>query len=188
MKKRLGLDIDGTITCPTTFIPYLNEAFNQTFTLNDITLYDVAPLYGVSEEDMGKWFAENEGTIYKEAPLAEYALEILSEWKETFDMFYISARNKHAREITEQWFITNTVPYNEIELLGSHDKLEAIRRSNIDLFLEDRYENAYTICEQCNIPVVLFDTPYNQGELPKQAIRVYNWLEAKDAVLSLLKS
>ena len=28
MKKRFGIDIDGTVTCPTTFVPYLNEGFN----------------------------------------------------------------------------------------------------------------------------------------------------------------
>ena len=45
MKKRFGIDIDGTVTCPKTFIPYLNKSFNLKLTLEDINEYDLLPIY-----------------------------------------------------------------------------------------------------------------------------------------------
>ncbi|KHF31202.1 hypothetical protein LR68_00151 [Anoxybacillus sp. BCO1] len=29
IKRRFGIDIDGTVTCPSTFIPYLNKSFQK---------------------------------------------------------------------------------------------------------------------------------------------------------------
>jgi uncharacterized protein len=34
------------------------------------------------------------------------------------------------------------------------------------------------ISEECKIPVILFNTPYNQDPVPKRVIRVNNWQEA----------
>ncbi|GGJ62932.1 putative nucleotidase YqfW [Anoxybacillus voinovskiensis] len=186
MKKRLGIDIDGTVTCPSTFIPYLNRTFQKQLTLADITQYNLAPLYDTTEEEIDRWMEQYEAMIYKEAPLAPNALEVIDSWKQQYELFYISARGKHLYDITEQWFQKHGVHYHHIELIGSHDKIEAVKTYNIAAFFEDKYDNACDIGEQCNIPVILFDTPYNQGPLPKQVIRVKTWLEAKQHIDRLL--
>jgi uncharacterized HAD superfamily protein len=178
-KRRLGIDIDGTVTCPSTFIPYLNESFNKNLTLEDITDYDLLPFLETTEEELNRWMEEYEPIIYSRAPLVPHALEVIGEWKEQYELYYISARGKHLYEITEQWFQKHGVHYHHIELIGSHDKVEAVKKYKIDAFFEDKYDNACDIAEQCHIPVILFDTPYNQGPLPNGVIRVYNWLEAK---------
>ncbi|WP_338379247.1 hypothetical protein, partial [Enterococcus faecium] len=49
MKKRFGIDIDGTVTCPSSMVPFLNEAFNLNITLDDVKQYDLMPLVSVSE-------------------------------------------------------------------------------------------------------------------------------------------
>ncbi|NNU82998.1 hypothetical protein ETC05_03800 [Geobacillus sp. BMUD] len=179
MKKRLGIDIDGTVTCPSTFIPYLNEAFGKELALNDITQYNLAPLYGVAEEEMDRWLEENEADIYERAPLARYALEVIDSWKDKYELYYISARGRHLYDLTECWFRRHGVHYHHIELTGSHDKIAVVRRHQLSAFFEDKYDNACDIAEACGIPVILFDTPYNQGPLPENVIRVNNWLEAK---------
>jgi len=187
-RQRLGLDIDGTVTCPSTFIPYLNEAFGKPLTLDDITQYNLAPLYGVTEEEMDGWLEENEAAIYERAPLARYALEVIDSWKDKYELFYISARGRHLYKLTERWFQRHGVHYHHIELIGSHDKVAAVRRYQLAAFFEDKYDNACAIGEECNIPVILFDTPYNQGPLPKNVIRVQNWLEAKREIERRLHS
>jgi uncharacterized HAD superfamily protein len=48
----------------------------------------------------------------------------------------------------------------------------------VDIFLEDKHDNAVEIHEECKIPVLLFDTPYNREPIPEGVIRVYNWKEA----------
>jgi uncharacterized protein len=188
MKKRLGIDIDGTVTCPSTFIPYLNKSFQKNLTLKDITQYNLAPLYDTTEEEMDRWMEKYEAMIYERAPLAEHALEVINSWKNKYELFYISARGRHLYDLTEQWFQKNGVHYHHIELIGSHDKIEAVKTYRISAFFEDKYDNACDIAEACQIPVILFDTPYNQGPLPKQVIRVKDWLEAKQHVERLLST
>jgi uncharacterized protein len=178
-KKRLGIDIDGTITCPSTFVPFINESFNMNITLDDIKEYNLLPLLGISEEEFWKWMNETEEKIYKSAPLANHAKQVIDEWTHQYELFYISARRKHLRDVTFDWFKSQTVPYDHIELVGSHDKIETVKKHNIDVFFEDKHDNACDISEECNIPVLLFDAPYNRNPIPQNVIRVSNWQEAK---------
>ncbi|MGG4000116.1 hypothetical protein [Anoxybacillus kestanbolensis] len=186
IKRRFGIDIDGTVTCPSTFIPYLNKSFRKNLTLDDITDYDLVPFLDTTEEELNEWMERYEPIIYSEAPLANGALEVINSWKDEYELYYISARGRHLYEITEKWFQQQGVHYHHIELIGSHNKIEAVKKYNIDIFFEDKYDNACDIAEQCMIPVILFDTPYNRGPLPKGVIRVYNWHEAKKQVEKLL--
>ncbi|HZG73794.1 MAG TPA: hypothetical protein VEY51_19840, partial [Chondromyces sp.] len=48
-----------------------------------------------------------------------------------------------------------------------------------DIFFEDKHDNAVMIHEELNIPVILFNTPYNQDPIPPGVIRVSSWSEAE---------
>jgi uncharacterized HAD superfamily protein len=178
MKKRFGIDIDGTVTCPSTFVPYLNEAFNLNITLEDIRQYDFMPLVTVSEQEFSAWFTEIEPTIYSNSPLASGAREILKLWEQEHELYFISARGSHLLQLTKEWFETQGLLYNDVHLLGSHDKIEAAQKYKVDIFFEDKHDNAVNIHEQLDIPVILFNTPYNQDPIPKGVIRVNDWKEA----------
>ncbi|WP_017728345.1 hypothetical protein [Halalkalibacterium ligniniphilum] len=186
-KKRFGLDIDGTVTHPGTFIPYLNHHFQKELTLDDIKEYDLTGLLEITTEDFWKWMEVHEGTIYQEAELAEHADKVLHEWQKEHELIYITARGQHLADITKNWFLHHTLPFDHIELVGKHDKLEAVRSLNIDIFFEDKHDNAVAIAEEFNIPVILMDTPYNRLPAPNNVIRVTSWLEARSWVDTWLK-
>ncbi|WP_417899570.1 hypothetical protein ABN702_04465 [Bacillus haimaensis] len=188
MRKRLGIDIDGTLTCPTTFVPFINKTLNKNITLEDMTQYDLTPLMGLSEEGFWEWMDEMEPVIYQDAPLAIGAKEIVQKWQGEFDLFFISARRNHLFEITNTWFAKQEIDYDHLELLGTHNKISAVKQHNIDLFFEDKHDNAVDISEQCHIPVILFDTPYNRNPIPDNVHRVSNWFEAEKIVQNLLQS
>jgi uncharacterized HAD superfamily protein len=179
---RLGIDIDGTVTDPKTFVPYLNKSFNTTLTYHDLKEYDLSKVLKISDADFWKWMDENEPVIYKESPLALHAKTVLDEWKDQHQLLFISARRKHLLDITYNWFKENELFYHHIELIGSHNKLEAVKNNDISVFFEDKHDNACMICEEHQIPVILFNTPYNQDPVPKGVVRVNHWLEAKDWV------
>jgi uncharacterized protein len=187
MKKRFGIDIDGTVTCPTTFVPYLNEAFNLNITLDDIKQYDFMPLVTVSEKEFAAWFKKMEPVIYSQSPLAEGAKDVLKNWEEQHELYFISARGSHLIDLTREWFTAQELRYDDIHLIGSHDKIEAARKYDVDIFFEDKHDNAVNIHEELNIPVLLFDTPYNQEPIPKGVIRVRTWNEAKNWVENWIK-
>ncbi len=181
-KIRFGLDIDGTVTDPATFIPYLNKDFNKTLTLDDLTEYDLTSILNITEDDFWKWMGQNESLIYKEAKMAPYANEIIHEWNKKHELIYITARRNHLFDTTKEWFLNTKLPYHHIEMVGKHDKLEAVRSHKIDIFFEDKHDNAVAIAEEFNIPVILMDTPYNRLTIPNNVIRTYNWQEAKQWV------
>ncbi|MGD6815446.1 hypothetical protein [Metabacillus sp. 84] len=176
---RLGIDIDGTITPPETFVPYLNKSFKKQITLDDIKDYDLTKALKVSYEELGRWMDEFEPVIYGEAPVSKGAKEILNKWKDIHKLIFISARGLHLKDTTVDWFEKNKVFYHHIELVGSHDKLKAVDHHQIDVFFEDKHDNACIISETFNIPVILFNTPYNQDPVPEQVIRVNSWYEAE---------
>jgi uncharacterized protein len=178
MSIRFGIDIDGTVTCPTSLIPFLNRDFGLNLTLEDIKQYELTPLVDITEQEFARWFHENEPEMYKQSPLAEGAKNVLIQWALNHELYFISARGKHLYDVTKNWFVSHKVPFHHIELVGTHDKIEAVKKHQVQLFLEDKHDNAVMIANECNIPVILFDTPYNQDPIPSQVIRVKNWKEA----------
>ncbi|WP_419881409.1 5' nucleotidase, NT5C type [Peribacillus sp. B-H-3] len=187
MKKRFGIDIDGTVTRPDAMVPFINKDFQMNLAYEDITEYDLTPFVHVPPEDFSKWFSENEPLIYAESPIAEGAKKVLGEWMHSADLYFISARHSKLLQITEEWFKAQGLGYHQIELIGSHDKVETAKRCKVDLFLEDKHDNAVAISEQCKIPVILFDTPYNRLPVPDSVIRVHTWLEAEQWVKNWMK-
>ncbi|MEK3890713.1 hypothetical protein [Bacillus sp. FSL K6-3431] len=188
MQKRFGIDIDGTVTCPTSLVPFINKAFHLNITLDDLTEYEITECINVSKNTFYNWFVTAEPEIYSQSPLANGAKSVLSKWIKDHELYFISARKNTLRDVTEAWFNTQDIDYHHIELIGSHDKVATAKRHKVDLFFEDKHDNAVAISEELNIPVILFDTPYNRKPAPEQVIRVYNWKEAEDWVGNWLET
>jgi uncharacterized HAD superfamily protein len=188
MRKRFGIDIDGTVTCPSSLIPYINKAFGMNITLADVKQYDLNAVVNISEKEFEHWFVENEPIIYEGSPLAQGAEHVLNSWKYDHELYFISARPSRLLESTKKWFIDKGLTFHHIELIGSHDKIATAKKYQVDLFFEDKHDNAVMIHEECQIPVILFNTPYNQDLIPKGVIRVDNWNQAYNWVENWLKN
>ena len=48
---RFGIDIDGTVTSPTSLLPHINNAFKSNLQLDDIKEYDLTKAFTVSQEE-----------------------------------------------------------------------------------------------------------------------------------------
>lgn len=185
--KRFGIDIDGTITSPDSMLPYINKAFQLQLTLDDINQYELYPFVNVPENEFDQWFQKHEPIIYSESPIAKHAKPVLQAWKDVFELYFISARNETLLPVTKQWFSKNDLLYHHIELIGTHNKIATVKKHQIDLFFEDKHDNAVAIAEECRIPVILFDTPYNRKAIPKNVVRVGDWREASQWVNEWVK-
>ncbi|WOV88839.1 hypothetical protein QWT69_06975 [Sporosarcina oncorhynchi] len=182
---RFGIDIDGTVTCPTSLLPHINEKFGCNLILDDIKEYDLTKAIRIDEKEFSEWYRSAESVIYETSPAQEYAKMILSEWKKRYELFYISARGENVMDCTRQWFDNEQIPYDHIELIGTHHKIEAAKEFKVDVFFEDKHDNAVGIHEELNIPVLLFDTPYNREPIPEGVIRVNGWKEANEWIKKL---
>lgn len=181
-KVRFGIDIDGTVTCPTSLLPHINKAFNCNLQLNDIKEYDLTKAFPISEQTFYEWFKKEEANIYATSPIQADAHAVLSAWKETYELYFISARGENVMDVTLNWFKEQELLYDHIELIGTHNKIETARKHGVHVFFEDKHDNAVEIHEELAIPVLLFNTPYNQLPVPSGVIRVNNWIEAKNWV------
>lgn len=181
---RLGIDIDGTVTDQSSLLPFLNKQFQMELTLKDIIDYDLTKAVGVSHEVFAKWFQDTEREMYKDSILAEGAKEILMRWVNSYELYFLSARPTSVLDVTLEWFHKHGVEYHHIECIGSHDKVNAAKHYKIDVFLEDKHDNAVDIHNKCQIPVLLFDAPYNRDPIPEGVIRIVNWQEADNWLAS----
>ena len=73
-------------------------------------------------------------------------------------------------------------------LIGSHHKIETAKKFGVHAFFEDKHDNAVEIHEELDIPVILFDTPYNRKPIPEGVIRVYDWQEANNWIKRLISN
>lgn len=183
---KFGIDIDGTVTRPESILPYMNRDFGLNLTLDDIKQYDLSVLVDISPEEFSKWWLQKEALIYKESPISNQAKDVLLQWEKEHELYFISARSRHLLDVTKDWFIQQGVPFHHIELIGSHDKISTVKQTKVDIFFEDKHDNAVHIHEECQIPVILFNTPYNQEPVPRGVIRVNNWSQAEEWVNSWL--
>ena len=182
---RFGIDIDGTVTCPTSLLPHINNEYKVNLVLDDIKEYDLTKAFSVDEQQFYNWYKTVEDHIYDTSPPQEYAKEVLENWKSQYELFYISARGENVYDTTYNWFKREEIPYDHIDLIGSHYKIEAAKKHQVHAFFEDKHDNAVDIHEELDIPVILFDTPYNRKAIPGGVKRVSNWQEANDWIKHL---
>ncbi|KXH87428.1 hypothetical protein [Sporosarcina sp. HYO08] len=182
---RFGIDIDGTVTCPTSLLPHINQQFGCNLVLDDIREYDLTKAFDVDRQTFWEWYQQAEAHIYDTSPAQERAKQILDQWQKQFELFYISARGNEVLDTTVNWFKREAIPFDHIELLGSHEKIEAAKKFSVHAFFEDKHDNAVDLHEELDIPVILFDTPYNRKPIPNGVIRVNNWIEANEQIKRL---
>lgn len=182
---RFGIDIDGTVTCPTSLLPHINKAYNVNLILDDIKEYDLTAAFDVDKEAFFKWYQTVEDEIYDMSPPQQFAKNVLEQWNNHYELYYISARPNTVFDTTKNWFEREAIPYNHIELIGSHYKIEAAKKHGVHAFFEDKHDNAVDINEELDIPVILFDTPYNRKPIPEGVKRVTNWQEANEWIEKL---
>ncbi|MDN4493270.1 5' nucleotidase, NT5C type [Ureibacillus aquaedulcis] len=184
-KPRFGIDIDGTVTTPDTLIPHINERYKTNIVLNDVIEYDFLSAFPhpVDRNEFAKWFRENEAYMYSVSTIAQDAQTILEKWQHSYELFYISARDISVFNITQKWFEDHKVPFHHIELIGSHDKLAVAKKHAVDVFFEDKHDNAVMLAEELDIPVLLFDTPYNRKSIPSNVVRINTWADANQWIL-----
>lgn len=183
----IGIDIDGTVTSPSSIVPLMNESFGKDLRYEDCLEYNLANVYKITDEEFTNWLDQNGERLYDEAPVHGTADLILRDWHQRHKLIYISAREERHLDVTLNWFSRYGIPHHEVDLIGSHDKLAAAEKWRVDLFLEDRLENALQLSGALQIPVFLFDTPYNQGDLPELVHRVTSWDEVQDKVRMLFQ-
>lgn len=185
MKKILGIDIDGVITDEGSannniWHKAICNHFSQDLT-REKNVYDFMEAYNLSEREMTEFINENIEDIYSSVKAYPEAIKTISNlYDKGFKIHLITARHNEYREITENWLKKHSIPYHSL----THDKPKApiAVKKNIELFIEDNYENSFDIASK-NIKVLLVNKYHNLNkELFENIKRVNDWSEIKEEI------
>lgn len=199
---KIGIDIDNVLS--ESYPSYLSR-FNAEFGFT-IQMAEIREFYFLdkfSKEDTTgkkKQMIEFIDTLMRDMefqinlPPIKDSVTIIKKWaKLGYQIHFISARPVAIREMTKNWLNKNGyfIPGAKLDLYDNKKhvndvdfKREIAEKEKIDIFIEDAFEIAMGM----DIPVFLFDYPWNQGKLKKNITRVYSWREIEEKLLLVMKS
>lgn len=181
---RIGIDIDEVIADTLTeIIKFHNGAYGTTLTRGDVVRY-LGDVFGEQEEECTRKIFEFFETDHFAAvsPIAG-ALPALRILKDHGHELVIVTARPHAISAQTQAWIDAHYPelFSGIYFGNRHARTGDVRtKSELCLaagaavLIEDDLYHANE-CAANGIPVLLFDYPWNQGELPDHIHRVFSW-------------
>jgi uncharacterized HAD superfamily protein len=173
----IGIDIDGVIADSLhTWVRELNQYFSQEKELKDIVMYQFEKVYNVTWAEMDLFFRENQELLLSNLAPIKKAKEVLDVLYKQHHIMLITARPEDYSQMTENWLNEYKIAYHKLIMTNYQDKSRFCQEMNIDIFIEDSLENAFSI-HDTGIQVILFDAPYNQGSLPPGITRIKDWNE-----------
>ncbi|WPC41687.1 5' nucleotidase, NT5C type [Clostridium sp. JS66] len=176
------IDIDGTITDPYFWLDIANKYFNKNVTIDKVTEYKVDIVMGVTRDEYYDFYDKNKFKMHNDnVSLRENAKEVIEELIKLNTIYFVTARDKDLKLLTYSYLNNNSIPYDDIFVLGTHYKVDMARKLKCDIFIEDSYENALQLSEN-GFKVLLIDTNYNRKPLNKNIVRVLNWNEIYEVI------
>lgn len=189
-KPVLAVDFDDILfDFNETFRNYHNTRYGTAYAFEDLKTYEIEKILGCDIPEKNRRILEFyhsrehvEGIVI---PGALDSLELLSAW---YSLHIVSARPDTVSEATHVWLEVNRSLqlFEKLHFTGHyHANAKSLKRlSKADIclelgakvFIEDALHNAASVA-QVGIPVLLYDKPWNQGELHPNITRVHSWSE-----------
>jgi uncharacterized HAD superfamily protein len=170
------IDIDGTITDPYYWLSYANRYFNLNVSKDEVIDYDILKVLNVERHDYLKFYESYKFEIHSKERLRKDVKHTLDMLSALNNIYFVTARDKSLELLTYIYLKYHKIPFNELLVLGTHDKVPAAQNLNCDIFIEDSYDNAIDLSTN-GFKVLLIDTNYNRRPLNDNITRVYNWIE-----------
>ncbi len=184
--KNIGFDLDDVIFNFNDAIQaHFNKKFNKNISREQRVNYHLDTYYDLTEEQIRQAlddFYPHEDHM-NALPL-EDSLDSIKILSENNKLFIVTARQDKVSKLTQDWIdvhfpnIFEEIHFtNHANLEKRRLKSEIAKEIGINIFIDDSLDNAYDLSD-AGIPVLLFDTPWNQIEkLPELITRVYSWKE-----------
>ncbi|APH19163.1 hypothetical protein RSJ21_06935 [Clostridium botulinum] len=176
------IDIDGTITEPYYWLEISNKYFKKNIKPEDITVYNIEDVLGITEEEYMKFYEKYKVRIHTEEKLRQGAKKVLNELNKYHNIYFVTAREKSLEVLTKSYLINHSIKFRDLYVLGSHYKVDKAKELNCDIFIEDNPSNAVELSE-AGFKVILLDTNYNKHiKENENIIRISHWDEVYNIV------
>lgn len=173
----IGIDIDGTINENFSLITSLGCKHFKKNVPMEKWQWDMSKAFEVSPQEVEDFWTLYEKELYETPGPKTDAVEYINKLDEKHKIVIITARSEEYRDLTEKWLKTHGIFHDELKM--TYQKREACNLYNIDVMVED----APVFLDICNdIPVLLFNYPYNKDENHSNLIRVDSWQEVYNII------
>lgn len=191
----IGIDIDDTISETfETLLPYA-----QKYTIEDLKRkseidmnqnfldhFYIVYMNKWNQKEATDFWNKYYGKILREVNIKKFAAETIHQLKqEGHKIYLITARwdmpNDNIQEITKQWLKENKVEYDEL-VINASDKLQLVKEKNIDIFIDDSFNNCKNIAENSNTKVYMMTSRVNGNFHDSKIERVYSWPEVYNLI------
>ena len=166
----IGIDIDDTLNNLSDILLEYGKRYNEENSIKheiQKEKYDFEEAFGWNKEQENKFKEQYIGICLAQATVKTGAREYVKKLKEEgHKIFIITARTpeetvKNVQEISAEWLKRNGIMLDKLEV-GCEQKVEKCREHNIDVFIDDNTDHCKSIHESLGIPVIMFDSIYNQ--------------------------
>ena len=174
---KIGIDIDGVLTDLSRF--YLDYGAKYVFENNMEKIsnpngYELNEILGLTEEERKQFWKKYDEFYTKKIYTREFASEVIEKLKnDGHEIHLVTARNPREDEWTRNWLRDNDIHYDKLTF--TNEKLQYCEENKINIMIEDRVKNILEISKA--IPVICFDTRYNQECKGDKITRCYGWYD-----------
>ena len=191
----IGIDIDDTISETfETLLPY-----SQKYTIEDLKReskifidnnctnhFYILNTNGWNEKEAVEFWKKYYAEILRKVNIKKFASQVINKLRqEGHKIYLITARwdmdKDNVEEITKQWLKDNKVEYDGL-FLNANDKLTIAKENNIDLFIDDSFNNCKTIADNSNIKVYIMNSIVNGNIQDENIKKVFSWPEIYDLI------
>ena len=197
---KIAVDIDEVIVpLSEAFFSYHNKKFGTNVDVKTMNHYRYDKHMGISLSESFKRVNEFYQTDdFKSMKILSGVREALEQLSKNHELVVITSRYGAAKEFTRQW-IAEEFPgmFSEILFSSEHhydekykkekqimEKSHLCSEHNVGLIIEDSLAHSLE-CAEKRINVLLFDRPWNQGDLPAGITRFFSWKEVPHLLNSL---
>lgn len=170
----IAIDVDGVLTDYEWFLDYYALKDYKVSSIN-ITEFDLEKRYNWSKNQVADFHRRHFLWYIVNMPIRENAAVIIRELKKQGNRIYIITARAYAfeksfigyimRKVLKRWLNKNSVEYDEIHFVDTHnaavEKRRLIKELKIDCFIEDDPRNINAIKEHCK--VICLKTRYNSN-------------------------
>ncbi|MEX0934903.1 MAG: hypothetical protein WDZ70_01075 [Candidatus Paceibacterota bacterium] len=186
-KRTIGFDLDDVLL---NFFEALqifhNNKYDTNYRREHITSYYIDELWGCEPDEATQRILEfYQSEAHQNAVPVEGSIEAVKKLSSTNELIIITSKPEDLRELTKRWldeYFPNIFDdiYFTNHFAGSGEKRpkgEMCKQCGVDVFIDDALVHARSVAE-IGIPVLLFDTPWNQEKISPPITRVHSWEEA----------
>lgn len=179
MKKRIAIDIDGTIgNLVTPVLMYYNRRFGTNFKGEDVDHIDFWKVWGIKKgEDLPIFDDFYNSSEFEQVLPIEGSQEGVSRlFVKGYELSIVTSRPDNLKEKTFNWLEENFPNvFSEIHFVSSNKFDICLERGYLSL-IEDSPSHAYE-CAEKGISVYLMKQRWNRGTSHKNILRVKNWYD-----------